>query len=295
LSMFVRPIVTLVLVMLAAVSLVYFTNFLGKVKVYEDKDLKDLKKKNGNVILSGMVMYKRRILEVAVDFILICAAYVTAYLLRFEGILVAQNQELIVRSLPIIVIIKYLVFFKFGLYRGIWRYVSIRDLINIFKAVTVASVISAVTVLFMWRFHGFSRTVFIMDWLLLFVFVSGSRILERVYKEIFDEAALKGKRILIYGAGNAGEFVLREIKNNKLLNYKPVGFLDDAEEKLGRRIHGVPVLGSRKDILKVVKRNDVQELILAIPRLPKDISDDIEGFCSSLDIPCRKMSDILPK
>ncbi|MBU4148814.1 MAG: hypothetical protein KKB52_00515 [Candidatus Omnitrophica bacterium] len=295
LSMFVRPIVTLVLVMLAAVSLVYFTNFLGKVKVYEDKDLKDLKKKNGNVILGGMVMYKRRILEVAVDFILICAAYVTAYLLRFEGILVAQNQELIVRSLPIIVIIKYLVFFKFGLYRGIWRYVSIRDLINIFKAVTVASVISAVAVLFMWRFHGFSRTVFIMDWLLLFVFVSGSRILERVYKEIFDEAALKGKRVLIYGAGNVGEFVLREIKNNKLLNYKPVGFLDDDEEKLDRRIHGMPVLGSRKDILKVVKRNDVQELILAIPGLPKDIFDDIEGFCNSLDIPCRKMSDILPK
>ncbi|MBU0759407.1 MAG: polysaccharide biosynthesis protein, partial [Candidatus Omnitrophica bacterium] len=225
----------------------------------------------------------------------ICAAYVSAYLLRFDGVLVAQNQELIVRSLPIIVIIKYLIFFKFGLYRGIWRYVSIRDLINIFKAVTVASVTSAVAVLFMWRFQGFSRTVFIMDWLLLFVFISGSRILERVYKEIFDEAALKGKRVLIYGAGNVGEFVLREIKNNKLLNYKPVGFLDDAEEKLGRRIHGMPVLGSRKDMLKVVKRNDVQELILAIPRLPKDISDDIEGFCSSLDIPCRKMSDILPK
>lgn len=295
LSMFVRPAVTLVLVMLAGVTLVYFANFLGKVKVYEDKDVKTLKKKNGNVILGGMVMYKRRILEVVIDFILICAAYVAAYLLRFEGLLVGQNQELIVKSLPLILIIKYLVFFRFGLYRGIWRYVSIRDLIDIFKAVTVASAISAMAILFIWRFQGFSRAVFIIDWLLLFVFVAGARILERIYKEMFDEARLKGKRVLIYGAGNAGEFVLREIKNNKVLQYKPVGFLDDDEEKMGRRIQGVPVLGSREDISKVVKHNDVQEIILAIPYLPKDVSDDIEGFCRSLDITCRRMSEILPK
>jgi UDP-GlcNAc:undecaprenyl-phosphate/decaprenyl-phosphate GlcNAc-1-phosphate transferase len=295
LSMFVRPMVTLVLLMLSAVALVYFANFLGKVKVYKDADVKTLKHKNGNVILSGAVMYKRRILEVAVDFTLICAAYIAAYLLRFEGMLAAENQDLIAKSLPLIVIIKYLVFFRFGLYRGIWRYVSIRDLINIFKAVTVASAISAVMVLFIWRFQGFSRAVFVIDWLLLFVFVSGSRILERIYKEIFDEVGLKGKRVLIYGAGNAGEFVLREIKNNRLLQYKPVGFLDDDEEKIGRRIHGIPVLGACKDIVKAVKQNDVQEIILAIPGLSKEIFENVEGFCRSLDITCRKMSDILPK
>lgn len=295
LSMFVRPIVTLVLVMLAGVGLVYFTNFLGKVKVYKDEDAKILKHKNGNVILGGALMYKRRILEVAVDFILICAAYIAAYLLRFEGLLVEQNQGLIVKSLPLIVIIKYLVFFRFGLYRGMWRYVGIRDLIDIFKAVTVSSVVSAMAVLFIWRFQGFSRAVFIIDWLLLFVFVSGGRILERIYKEIFDEVSLKGKRVLIYGAGNAGEFVLREIKNNRLLQYKPVGFMDDDEEKMGRRIHGIPVLGAKNDIARVVRRNDIQELILAIPGLPKNVFDDIEGLCRSLDIACRKMSDILPK
>jgi UDP-GlcNAc:undecaprenyl-phosphate GlcNAc-1-phosphate transferase len=295
LSMFVRPVVTLVLLMLAAVALVYFANFLGKVKVYKDTDGKAVKHKSSNVILGGAVMYKRRILEVAVDFTLICSAYIAAYLLRFEGMLAAENQDLIAKSLPLIVIIKYLVFFRFGLYRGMWRYVGIRDLINIFKAVTVASSISAVAILFIWRFQGFSRTVFIIDWLLLFVFVSGSRILERIYKEIFDEVSLKGKRVLIYGAGNAGEFVLREIKNNKLLQYKPVGFLDDDEEKIGRRIHGIPVLGSCKDVVKAAKQNDVQEIILAIPGLSKEIFDNVEGFCRSLDITCRKMSDILPK
>jgi len=297
LSMFVSPMVTLMLVLLAAVSLIYFATFLGKVKVYTDAKPKDLKKRNGKVILDGMLTHKRRILEVGVDFILICVAYVSAHLLRFEGMLSAENQDLIVKSLPIVVIIKYIVFFKFGLYRGIWRYVSVADLIDIFKAVLSASIASTVAVLFMWRFQGFSRAVFVIDWLLLFVLISGVRILERIYKEIFDQAGLdvNGRNVLIYGAGDAGEFILREIKNNKFLRYKPVGFLDDDEEKIGRRIHGVSVLGSKDDASRIVKYKDVNELIVAIPNLPKNILEEITGLCRNLDIGCKRMQDILPK
>jgi len=295
LSMYVNPLLTVVLVLLAAVILIYFATFLGKVKVYADDETRDLKKKNGRVILDGMLMHKRRMLEVGVDFILICVAYISAYLLRFEGVLSLENQNLIVKSLPIIVIVKYIVFFKFGLYRGIWRYVSVPDLINVFKAVFSASLASAAIILFIWRFQGFSRAVFVIDWLLLFVFISGARILERIYKEMFDQASLNGKKVLIYGAGDAGEFTLREIKNNKLLQYRPVGFLDDDEEKIGRRIHSIPVLGSRGDIFKIVKHNNVDELIVAIPRLQKEIFEEVIDFCRNLDIGCRRMSDILPK
>ncbi len=294
-SMFVSQLVTLMLVLVASVSLIYFAIFLGKVKVYDDDKAKGLKKKNGNVILNSVLMHKRRILEVFVDFILICVAYISAYLLRFEGILSHGNQELIVKSLPIVLIIKYVVFFKFGLYRGIWRYVSVPDLIDIFKAVLTASIFSAASILFVWRFHGFSRAVFVIDWLLLFILISGARILERIYKEIFDQASLKGKNVLIYGAGDAGEIVLREIKNNKVLGYKPVGFLDDDEEKMDRRIHGISVLGSRDDISRVVKHKEINELIIAIPDLPKDIFEDVAGLCRSLDVVCKKMQDILPK
>ncbi|MBU1852660.1 MAG: hypothetical protein KJ957_01280, partial [Candidatus Omnitrophica bacterium] len=295
LSMFVSPILTLILVLLAAIALIYFATFLAKVKVYTDVKPKDCKKRNGRVILDGMLMHKRRILEVGVDFILICVAYISAYLLRFEGVLSAENQDLIVKSLPIVVIIKYMVFFKFGLYRGIWRYVSVPDLIVIFKAVAFGSLASAAMVLFIWRFQGFSRAVFVVDWLLLFVFIAGARVLERIYKEIFDQASLNGKNVLIYGAGDAGESILREIKNNKLLQYKPVGFLDDDKEKIGRRIHGVSVLGSRVDVSRILKHKDVNEIILAIPDLPKDALEEIRGICSSLEINFRKMQDILPK
>jgi len=295
LSMYVNPVVTMVLILLAVVSLVYFAAFLGKVRVYPVKELSNLKNKNGNVVLNNMLMHKRRILEVGGDFVLICVAYISAYLLRFEGILSIKNQAIIVKSLPFILIIKYVVFFKCGLYRGVWRYVSISDLINVFKGVSLASIASAISILFVWRFQGFSRAVFVIDWLLLFVLISGARILERIYKEMFDQVSLNGRKVLIYGAGDAGEFTLREIRNNKLLEYKPVGFLDDDEEKIGRRIHGVPVLGSKNDISRLVKHNKVDELIIAIPRLSKDIFEEVVSSCRDLDISCKKMQDILPK
>ncbi len=295
LSIFVQPMVTAMLVLLVAVVLVYFAAFLGKVKVYTDTEVKKLKKRNGSTILGGILMHKRRLLEVGLDFILICTAYITAYLLRFEGVLSPATQALIVKSLPLVVIIKYLVFFKFGLYRGMWRYVSISDLITIFKAVLSASLASSLAILFIWRFEGFSRAVFIIDWLLLFVFISGARVLERIYKELFDQVRLSGKRILIYGAGDAGEFILREIKNNDFLHYKPVGFLDDDEEKRGRYIHGLPVLGARDDIAHLIKYKQIDEIILAMPKISDDTIGDIVGFCKGLNINCRRMQDILPK
>jgi UDP-GlcNAc:undecaprenyl-phosphate GlcNAc-1-phosphate transferase len=197
--------------------------------------------------------------------------------------------------LPLILIIKFIVFFRFGLYRGVWRYVSVMDLINVFKAVSFASIASTAGILFIWRFQGFSRAVFIIDWLLLFLFISGSRVLERVYKEIFDQASLSGKRVLIYGAGDAGEFALREIKNNKLLHYEPVGFLDDEEEKTGHRIHGVPVLGTRKDMERIIKTKEINEVIIAMPNASKYVIEDIMGCCNSLDVKYKKISDILSR
>jgi len=295
LSMFVSPVVTGVLILLAVISLVYFAAFLGKVKVYGQADISHIKKKNGSVVLNNMLLHKRRILEVGVDFILICLAYVSANLLRYEGVLTIDSQDIIVKSLPLILIVKYLVFFKFGLYRGMWRYVSVLDLVNIFKAVSFASIASAALILLIWRFQGFSRTVFIIDWLMLFLFISGARVLERVYKEIFDQASLAGKKVLIYGAGDAGEFVLREIKNNKLLHYEPVGFLDDDKEKIGHRIHGVAILGTRSDLERFLKSKEVDELIIAIPGLDKYILDEIISICNSLEVKHKKISDILPK
>ncbi len=99
--------------------------------------------------------------------------------------------------------------------------------------------------------------------------------------------------MLIFGAGDAGEMVLREIGRNKALNYNPIGFIDDDPIKLGTKIHGVPVLGSRDNIRNIAAREDVKEMIIAVPSVEDKIIDEIASICSQAGISCRIMKSIL--
>jgi len=161
---------------------------------------------------------------------------------------------------------KLMIFFYFGLYRGLWRYVGVQDLINVAKAVTVSAVLSVVVMTMIFRFEGYSRAVFVIDWMVLLLSVSGVRLAIRVIKESLESLVkASGKRLLIMGAGDAGEMALREIKNNSNLGYVPVGFMDDNIQKIGRRIHGVPILGTRKQLDGVVRKYDIEEILITVP------------------------------
>ena len=129
--------------------------------------------------IETMLMHKRRLMEVGVDFALICACFVIAHALRFEGTLTPYLEGLILQSLPWIIAVKMSCFFSCRLYRGVWRYISLPDLVNILQAVVASSVLSALVVLYLWRFEGYSRAVLVIDWLLTFFAVGGSRVVER--------------------------------------------------------------------------------------------------------------------
>jgi FlaA1/EpsC-like NDP-sugar epimerase len=101
------------------------------------------------------------------------------------------------------------------------------------------------------------------------------------------------KKIIIFGAGDAGEMVLREIRFNKSLNYQPVGFLDDNSKKVGRRIHGVPVLGTRRELTRIVKERQVEEVIVAIPSATKEILEGIFQECQKCQVKYKRMAGIL--
>ena len=107
-------------------------------------------------------------------------------------------------SLPWIVLIKMSIFFIFGLYRGAWRYISISDLLSIFKAITLASVGSILLLTFWFRFQEYSRAIFIIDWFILLFLTSASRISFRVLGEFLGRMGEKGKNVLIFGAGDVG-------------------------------------------------------------------------------------------
>jgi UDP-GlcNAc:undecaprenyl-phosphate GlcNAc-1-phosphate transferase len=281
-----------IFVVLILIVLFFFGAFLADVEIRSSNQINAIRKKElkeGKVVLNALILHKRRIVEVIVDFILICLSYYSAYLLRFEGVISSSNLILITRSLPWIVILRLVCFSYFGLYRGMWRYISITDLIAIFKAVSLSSILVVLILTFLFRFENYSRVVFVIDWLLAMFFIAGVRILIRLMGEYFAPLEPEGRRILIVGAGDTGEMVLREIKRNKNLKFKPIGFIDDDITKLGRKIHGIPVLGTRDDISRLVQSEEIEEVFIAIPSAQEKEMESISKICHDCGIVFRKI------
>lgn len=287
-----------VIAFLAIVILLFFGVFLSETVNYNDElEYRKWREiKSNKTVLNNILLFKRRIVEVLMDLAFICVAYYSAYFLRFEGPSLTANLWIIQNSLVWIILIKISAFYMFGLYRGVWKYISISDVITIFKAVTLGSAFSIIAFTLLFRFRDFSRVVFFLDWLLLLILVAGSRILFRVLGELFSSMVhKKGKNVLIFGAGDAGEMVIREIKRNKALNYNPVGFIDDDRSKLGYKIQGVPVLGPREQIKNLVISQNIEEVIIAVPSLNPGIFYEIARICMECGVTYRKIKGILDK
>jgi FlaA1/EpsC-like NDP-sugar epimerase len=212
-------------------------------------------------------------LIVATDVALLSIGYLGAYMLRFEADLSALEWTAFIKTLPLVLIIKIGVFFKCDMYKGMWRYTSLTDLINVVKASVISSVLVVLAVLFIFHFQGFSRSVFIIDWILTVCLVGGVRASIRLllannistFWSFHPGDMEKPKKLLIVGAGSAGEKVLREMHDNPRLRMQPAGLIDDDPHKQGKSIHGVPVLGTTNDLPGISRHCD--EILIAIPSL----------------------------
>jgi len=285
----------IIVAVLALALLIYFGMFLAEMELVDEREVqRQQKNKRGKekIFLNTYLFHKRRFAEVAVDFMLICVSYYLANILRFEGKLSSAHMSLIADSLPWIIPIKLLAFFYFGLYRDVWRYISIPDLISIFKAVTFSSVMSVVVLTFVFRFSEYSRVVFIIDWLILLFLVLSVRVLTRLLEDYFASLSIREKNALIIGAGDIGELLIRQIKRNKKLNYNPIGFIDDDIRKVGCKIHGIPVLGTREDIPRIVADYNVKEIFIAIPASSRRNMDELFNVCKSCSVVVREFSEI---
>jgi FlaA1/EpsC-like NDP-sugar epimerase len=227
-------------------------------------------------------LYKNFFIVLCVDILLLTGAFYVAYLIRFEFKIPSYFLGSFYRMLPFVLIIKIACFYFFDLYRGMWRYTSIGDLLNIIKAASVSTLIITFYILIRYHFTGFSRSVFLIDWCLTILFVSGFRLVVRVYFETTGgalswldtmrsfigplERKIPGtNKLLIIGAGDCGEKILREIRDNARLQYSVVGFLDDNPAKIGMKIHGVSVLSYISDIKVAAKKVNADEALIAIP------------------------------
>ena len=209
--------------------------------------------------------YKNFIFIFYFDVLFIVFSFYFSYLLRFNFSIPHEVFSSFQRLLLFVVIIKLLVFYFFDLYKGMWRYTSIGDLLNIIKASSVSTMAIISLMLFTHGFPGLARSIFVIDWLLTIALLSGSRLGIRLYfwlSENEGQGLLGGlrflfnrhtisrgeKKLLIIGAGDCGEKIFREIRDNSRLKYHIIGFLDDDPEKVGMKIHGIPVLGSVEEI-----------------------------------------------
>jgi UDP-GlcNAc:undecaprenyl-phosphate GlcNAc-1-phosphate transferase len=231
--------------------------------------------------------YKRQILTVALDLGIIVFAYYAAYVLRFEHAVDAEFGKLL-RSLPVVLVSQLLAFVGFGLYKGVWRYAGLRDVVKIGQAATVGTMVAVVVLVLTSRFEGFSRAVFIVDWLLLVLLIGGSRASFRLFGELLRSRPVGFERVLIYGAGDGGELTARELLNNPALRRIPVGFIDDNRSKHGAKIHGVPVLGGSERIATLLRKHKVNEVIVSSPKIEGHGLEEALTACERLDVPVKR-------
>lgn len=192
---------------------------------------------------------------------LVALANYIAFWLRFDS---PVPRWEFYHGLPGLLAIRALLFVPFRLYEGLWRYTSIEDLRNIIAGVGLSTIAFAVYIYGYLGMSAYPRSVLFIDTLVLIFLMGGARLSRRVH---FAVRHLKGsKRVLLYGAGDAGEMIVRDFRNNgSHYNSEPIGFVDDDPEKVGQHIHGVPVLGTGDQLHQIIRDHGPDEVLLSIP------------------------------
>ena len=216
-------------------------------------------------------------------------AWYLAYWLRFNMDSVPPYMlERATSVLPILLIAQGLVFWYFGLYRGVWRFASIPDLVRIVKALGMGVLVAAILVFFIYRMEGIPRTIFPLYGILLLLLIASPRLLYRWFREHQVTAVAKSK-VLIVGAGPAGELLARELLRTPEFGYKPVAFIDDDPTKIGSEIHGVRVVGTSSSIPDQTLKLDIDYIFLVVPAAGSRNLRRIVEFCESSAVPFRML------
>lgn len=277
----VSPGVALMIVPGFALVLLFIGLYLGKVRVYDEGAQPE-----GNPLIRVLAdfSHKRRVFEVLLDLALLALAYYGAYLLRFDGDIPEQQLAIFIETAPLLLLTGMAVFWFGGVYRGLWRYTGLDDLIAIARSVTAYAAISTLAVFAIYSFKGPSRTVFILNGLLLFLFVGASRLSFRLLPALFvdhkQKAAPDARPVLIYGAGDGGALLIREILNNPGHRYLPVGFIDDDARKVGKLIHGYRIFNSGA-LPDLVARHGVSDVLISSEKVAETRLTDLRalGLC----------------
>jgi UDP-GlcNAc:undecaprenyl-phosphate GlcNAc-1-phosphate transferase len=274
---------SLVVMVFYLLLVLFFWIHLAKVKVYPEESILNQTDRGGITPILIEVTYRRRLFEVLLDLVLITIAYYTAYLLRFEGDL-GRNFDFFLKSLPIMIACQIFWFYIMGIYRGVWESTSLRDLNDYVKAITGGSVMAMLIFLFAYRFYSFSRAVFLIYWVLMLLLLSLSRLSFRLLEEGITKRKQGGKPTLIYGAGMGGQMAMREVETNRDLGLALVGFIDDNPRKQKGKIMGYPVFGGQKGLDRIIKKHNIQEIIISFKLNGEERRKEVKNLCRKLGV-----------
>jgi len=220
------------------------------------------------------------------DLILVVSSFVLAHYLRFESTLTAESLESIYLVLPFLGLLKITLFYFLGLYRSVWRHAGMPELLRVVKATTVASVVSAGMLAYLNILPVFSVSVFVIDWLVVSISVAAVRFGFKALRQYVTTRRQGGRRVILYGAGDAGALTLREIHQNMELNLKPIGFIDDDPSKHGMTIEGVPVLGSFNDFARIMFEHQPEGVLITTDRMTEARRKETCVECTRFDVEC---------
>ncbi|MGH7930159.1 MAG: polysaccharide biosynthesis protein, partial [Candidatus Binatia bacterium] len=243
---------------------------------------------NTNRSAHRLLIKYRRFPIIGLHLALIALSNYCAFWLRFDGQIPAAELALCMAMLPWLLLIRGLLFVPFRLYEGLWRYTSIFDLRNVLAACGLSTLVFYLYVHGYLGLESYPRSIYIIDTLVLIFLTGGvrlSRRLNSVMRHVKNE-----QKVLIYGAGDAGEMIVRDmISNGAFYHYEPVGFIDDNAQKLRQHIHGVPVLGARENIPKIIQTHRPNVILIAIPSASPALVRELLTMLAPYKIPIKTL------
>ena len=268
-------------------AMVIFAVYLARVRVHGDLSETQLASGRFTPFVVDF-MYKRRAAEVLLDFCLVPLSYYAAYRLRFEGPDFVTFFPRFLSSLPIVVGLQIPALFVVGGYRGVWRYFGLMDGVVFAKGVALGTAAIVVAIVYLFRFEAYSRGVFIIYAALLMLSLCGSRASFRLISE-FVKRRRAGRRLVIYGSGDGGALVVRELLGSKDAQYSMVGFIDDDTSKHKMRVHGFPVLGGGDHLVLLLAADAVDEVVISIRNFDTAKVQGLEDLCEQHGVMLRRV------
>jgi UDP-GlcNAc:undecaprenyl-phosphate GlcNAc-1-phosphate transferase len=235
----------------------------------------------------SLFAYSRRFAEVIVDGALISASFFAAYLLRFNGIGTFNQRHFFLLTLPVLLFCRFAALLLFGMYAGVWRYAGSRDVLRAFVAVGISGIVAlGIVVLTQGALGDFSRSVFVIDFLICSLAILGARFAERAMLRGLEIARHNtNRRVLIVGAGRTGRSLLRELRETP--GERVVGFVDDDPALRGRRLSGIRVTGNTSSLDPLLERLEPDIVFVTIPDAPQELLEKIVVACAAREVTCR--------